>query len=227
MAILVGGAGTAMAQTSTSNNYQMTETQFGSSQESCSASYCARASIGDMTNGSPMRSNTATFEDIVDNEPILDVIIEPGDSNLGVLTPEKTATKTTTVKIRHYLTGGYTLQFIGDPPKFGDHTLSTPTTQTASRPGTEQFALNAVANTTPAVGTNPTQIPANNVPFGIVDPAYGVVNQFKYVSEDVIARSETDSGRTDYVISMIVNVSSATPAGHYTGDFMAVVIPAF
>ena len=224
---VVGTAGSAFATTSTSPNYQVTETQFGSSQESCSGQYCARASIGDPTSGTPTGNSTAEFQTIPDNEPTLEVIIEAGASNLGVLTTETTATKITTIRVRNYLSGGYVLQIIGSPPKFGDHTLATSGQPTASRPGTEQFGINAVANTSPNVGVNPVQVPEGATIFGAVNDNYSIPNLFKYTSEDVIGRGLTDTGRTDYTVSMIVNISNSTPAGHYTGDFAAVVIPAY
>jgi len=225
--IAVSGTTSAMAVTSSSENYQVTETQFGSTQQSCSGQYCAQASIGDVTNGAAMGSSTASFEDIVNNEPSLDVIIDVGESNLGVLTTETTATKTTTVRVRSYLTGGYILQIIGEPPKFNGHTLSASTAPIASLPGTEQFGINVAANTTPGVGAEPLQVPADQEVFGVVDENYRTPNMFKYESEDVIARGVTDSGRTDYTVSMIVNIANGTPAGHYTGDFAVVVIPAY
>ncbi|MDB5180494.1 MAG: exported protein of unknown function [Candidatus Saccharibacteria bacterium] len=227
VSIVIGGASTAFAITSSSNNYQMTETQFGSSQKSCSGQYCAQTSIGEATDGKTIASSTAEFQDVIDNEPLLDVVIEAGASNLGVLSTETTATKTTSIKIRNYLTGGYTLQLIGDAPKFGDHTLRTPNEPTASTPGVEQFAVNAVANTAPVVGANPVQVPDNQQTYGLVNTDYHFSNLYKYLSQDVIAHSDMDSGHTDYTISMIVNISSLTPAGHYSGDFMAVVIPSF
>lgn len=227
VSIVIGGASTAFAITSSSNNYQMTETQFGSSQKSCSGQYCAQTSIGEATDGKTIASSTAEFQDVIDNEPLLDVVIEAGASNLGVLSTETTATKTTSIKIRNYLTGGYTLQLIGDAPKFGDHTLRTPNEPTASTPGVEQFAVNAVANTAPVVGANPVQVPDNQQTYGLVNTDYHFSNLYKYLSQDVIAHSDKDSGRTDYTISMIVNISSSTPAGKYSGDFMAVVIPSF
>jgi hypothetical protein len=227
MCIVVGSAGSVQAITSSSNNYQMTESQFGSTQKSCSGTYCAQASIGEATDGKTIANDTAEFQDVVNNVPLLDVVVESGVSNLGVLSTETTATKTTTVRIRNYLTGGYTLQLIGDSPKFEGHSLRTSTEPTASTPGVEQFAINAVANTAPLVGANPVQVPADQQPFGIVNIDYNFSNLFKYVSEDTIAHSVTDSGHTDYTISMIVNISNSTPAGHYSGDFMAVVIPAF
>lgn len=221
------GSVPVMAVTSTSPNYQVTETQFGTTQRSCSGQYCAQTSIGEPTDGQPIASSTATFEDATNNEPFLDMIVEAGISNLGTLTTESTATKTTSVKVRSYLSGGYTLQITGEPPKFEGHLLTTPTEPIQSMPGTEQFGINVVANTTPNVGANPVQVPADQQAFGVADDLYKIPNKFMYQSEDVVARGVTDTGRTDYTISMIVNISSSTPAGKYTGDFAAVVMPAF
>lgn len=228
--IISGGTGTAAYAVSSSNNYQVTETEFGSgsTQQNCSGQYCAQASIGDMSAGrSASPGGSATFGSITSSDPLLEVIIDPGQSNLGILTTEATATKTMTVRVRSYLSGGYVLQIIGDPPKFANHTLRTPTTPTASSPGTEQFAINAAANSTPNIGANPVQVPSDQTSFGVVEDAYHLPNLFKYVSGDVVARSLTESGRTDYTISMIVNVSNSTPAGHFAADFAAVVVPVY
>jgi hypothetical protein len=228
--IVIGGSGTALAITSSSDTYKMTEGKFGagSTLQSCSDQYCAKASIGDLAaSSSSVGGGTATFDPIEGNDPRLEVIIDPGVSNLGVLTAETTATKTSVVRINNYLVGGYTLQIVGDPPKFGTHTLATLSSPTASAPGTEQFGINAVSNTAPNVGTDPAQLPSGVATFGVVDGAYNTPNLFKYASEGVVARSSAKSGRTDYTISMIVNISNATPAGHYAGDFAVVVIPAY
>lgn len=232
LAVLIIGShtNTVLAITSSSNNYQVTETELGgtSSSLNCSASYCAKASIGDMTAGSSKSSgNTATFGPITDSEPLLEVIVNPGDSNLGELTTERTATKTTTIQVRNYLSGGYMIQVTGAPPKYKNHTLSTPSAPTASAPGTEQFAINAAANTTPQVGTGVVQFPDSLTSFGVVDDNYKTPNLFKYTSGDIVAHSATESGQSTYTISMIVNVSNQTPAGHFSGDFSAVVIPVF
>ncbi|MBI3889045.1 hypothetical protein HY312_00500 [Candidatus Saccharibacteria bacterium] len=228
--ILVGSTGTVFAQTSTSNSYQMTESQFGvgSNKESCSGQYCARTSIGDIASGnSKSPKTTAAFGPVTPDEPLLEVIVDPGVSNLGDLTTEETATKTMTVRIRNYLSEGYTLQITGEPPSYKGHKLKTNSTPTASNPGTEQFGINATANTTPSVGANPLQVPSNEFSFGEVNTAYSTPNLFKYTSGEVVARSEKESGRTDYTISMVVNISNSTPAGHYNGDFSAVVVPIY
>lgn len=228
--IPLGIGGTAVAVTSSSSHYKVTETQFtsGTTVQSCSGSYCAKVSIGDAAVGDAANtSNVAQFGSITNSDPLLEVIVTAGQSNLGTLTTETTATKTTTVKIRNYLSGGYVLQIVGAPPKFNGHTLDTSDTPVQSVPGTEQFGINAVANTNPIVGANLVQVPSDQVSFGAVYDNYKNPNLFMFTSGDNVAHSTSSSGETDYTISMIVNISSGTPAGHYSGDFAAVVIPVY
>ncbi len=224
--VAVVGATSALAVTSNSDSYKLSEAQFGAgAQNNCSGQYCARASIGS-TSGAPAVS-TAEFQPVESSDPRLDVIIDPGTSNLGIMRPEATLTKTSVVRVSNYLTGGYTIQVKGDPPKFGNHTLATPTNPTASTPGTEQFAINIAQNSLPSVGAAPLQVPSGVATFGEVTDDYKTPNVFKYVSEDVVAGSDAESGRTDFTISFIVNVSPVTPAGKYTGEYEIIVMPAF
>lgn len=232
LAVLVsGGIGTtALAITSSSSHYKVTETQFtsGTTVQSCSGSYCAKVSIGDAAVGDTASpAVTAKFGSITNSDPLLEVIVEAGVSNLGTLTTQKTATKTTTVKVRNYLSGGYVLQIVGDPPKYNGHALETSDTPAQSVPGTEQFGINVVANTNPTVGANPVQVPTDKTSYGVANDNYNSPNLFMFHSGDDVAHSTKSSGETDYTISMIVNISSGTPAGHYSGDFSAVVIPVY
>lgn len=215
------------AVTSSSENYQLTESQFngGTVAEGCSESYCSQASIGDMS-GSVGKSSAA-FDQKPEDEPILEVIVDPGESNLGALTTEHTATKTMIVRIRNNLSEGYVLQLIGAAPKFGEHSLRTYAVPTASTPGIEQFGINVVANTTPLIGASPAQIPGGQGVFGDAYDGYNTPNLFKYTSGDVIARSTRSEGRTDYTVSMIVNIANTTPEGKYVADFAAVVVPTY
>lgn len=222
--LVFGSASTVMAN-STSPNYQIIETQFGggSTSTSCSGLYCAQVTLGDVSDGQQI--STASFGDVVDGEPVLEVIIDPGESNLGILTTERTATKTTNVRVRSHLSNGYALQIMGAAPKFGEHTLRALDRPTASKAGDEQFGINLVANNNPSVGRNPIQLPEGASPIGVVADQYGTPNLFQYVEEDVVASSRVASGRTDYTISMIVNISNATPPGDYSGDLAAILVP--
>lgn len=228
---VIGSAGTVMA-TSQSDNFEATEVEFGagSALNMCSGEYCAQASIGNISGGrisSP--SKTADFDSDIptSDDPMLEVIVEEGASDLGILTTDATASKETVIKIRNYLSDGYTLHIIGEPPKYQDHTLATPTSPTAATPGTEQFAINVVANSTPEVGSDPVQVPDDGISFGYVLPNYATADRFMYESGAAVARSDSETGRTDYTISMIVNVAGNTPAGHFQGDFSAVIMPLF
>ena len=222
-----GNQGTVFAlPTSSSSHYQLTETQFsaGSTQQSCSAQYCAQASLGDTSSG---QVSSAAFGAVSNTQPLLAMIIETGESNLGVLTTEKTATKVMNVKVRNFLSGGYVLQIVGDTPKFNGHNLAPMSTRGGSEPGKEQFGLNLSANTNPTVGADVAQVPADQAIFGVANDDYKIPNQFKYVSGDVIAHGVLDSGEASYTISMIVNIANSTPAGRYAGDFSAVLIPLY
>ena len=218
------------ALTSSSENYQMTEIEFGggSNLESCSEEYCARTSIGDVESGrTTAGESTAEFGEITEDEPLLEVIVDPGDSDLGILTTERTATKTSVIRVRNYESSGYILQLAGDPPQFEGHTLKTPSLPTSSMPGTEQFAINLAANTLPEIGAAPTQVPSIETSLGQATDTYSTPNLFAHNPGDVIGRSQRESGRTDYTISMIINIANSTPAGHYTGDFAAMVVPVY
>ena len=231
--VVVGTAGTVMATTSTSPHFELSEPEFGagSAIETCSGQYCAQASIGDVGSGSSSSpSTTAAFSGGLGTvtEPLLEVIVEPGVSDLGVLSTTATSHRTMKLKVRNYLSDGYTIQITGNAPRYGDYALHTPTTPTAAEPGTEQFALNVVANTSPTqMGADPVQVPSGEMSFGYVMPDYATPNRFMYQSGAVIAASDKESGQTDYTITMIVNVAGNTPAGHFAGDYTAVVIPAF
>lgn len=226
--LLLGGVGTAYAITSSSNSYQLTEEQFnaGSNLDSCSTQYCAQVTIGDPT--AAPRSGSASFTSSSgSDEPVIEVIIEPGESNLGTLTSEQTATKTTTIRIRSFLSGGYLLQIMGDPPKFAGHTLATSSIPELATPGKEQFGLNLVKNSLLNVGEDPVQVPGDGAIFGAAAEKYDQADKFMYNSGDVVAKSLLDSGRTDYTLTMMVNIASTTPAGHYSGDFSAIVMPGY
>lgn len=218
----------AAAETSSSANYKVTETEFGSSSsaEVCKGQYCTRASIGTIAGN----SGTATFGPDTPGVPTLEVIVEPGPepSYLGVLRTDQSATRTMIVKVRSYLSDGYFLQIAGKPPTNSGRSLATPSSPTASTPGTEQFGINAVANTAPAIfGANPVQVPSSEFSFGEVLPNYATANQYMYQNGGTVARSLTASGQTDYTISMIINVANNTPAGLYSTEFSAVVIPMY
>jgi len=230
LALFVASAQVSAADSS-SSNYQITNTSLGSGGsgggDNCSNQYCARVTIGDPTDSNTIYTSSSTFETLTEGEPSLDVIVDPGISNMGTLSTTVTGTKTTTLRVRTYLSSGYIVQIVGDAPHIANHTLDAMSVADISKPGTEQFGINLVANSTPNFGVDPIQVPSGQFAFGIANTDYDTANIFKYVSGDTIAHSSSETGRTDYTISMIVNVSNNTPAGHYSSDLSLIVIPVY
>lgn len=210
------------AQQSSSTNYQVNEVFFGNGGElnACSSSYCSKQSAGEMTVGnasSAAFSTQAGFN--TDREPYLAFSVTGGTTDLGVLTTGSAATATGTFAVKTYLAGGYVVKTVSDPPKNtlpNQPTLANLTTPTASSPGTEQFGINLVANTSPTnFGANPIQVPDGTFSFGSVASGYNTANLFKYVKGDTIAQSSRSTGETDFTISYLYNISNVTAAGEY------------
>lgn len=227
-------AGTVSAaapeSSSSSPNYMITEVQFGagSSINDCSENYCANTSLGDTAAGLMESSNfRAQAGGATTSEPLLEVAASGGFANLGTLDPTRTSTLSMTVSVRNYLTGGYVVQITGEPPGYESHRLASLEEPTFSNPGVEQFGINLVANKSPEVGANPVQVPSSDISFGQVADNYAMPDKFMYKDGDIVAYSKTDSGRTDYTISMILNISNATPKGWYISVFSAVVAPSY
>lgn len=236
LAISFGGVGRVTAggaPQSTSSHYSVSEVQIGgngSALKDCSGHYCAQEAVGSTVNGTASSANySAQFGSFTNDKPLLEVIVVGGIQDVGVLQPTTTATVSDTIKIRSYLSNGYSLYVTGNSPGQGTHNLNTmaggcPCT---SQPGTEQFGINLSANTTPNIGAGPIQVPSGTFSFGSVHSGYDQSNHFKYSNGDNVAGSIKSTGETDYTLSMILNISPATPAGRYTGNFSAVVVPTY
>ena len=210
------------AQQSSSTNYSVNEVFFGTGGElnACSSSYCSKQAAGETAVGnaaSAAFSAQAGFN--TDRTPYIAFSVTGGSTDLGVLSVGSAKTATGTFAVKTYLAGGYVVQTVSDPPtntlpnKPMLNALSTPT---ASSPGTEQFGINLVANTSPTTfGAAPIQVPDGTFSFGTVASGYGTSNLFKYVKGDTIAQSTRSTGETDYTISYLYNISNVTAAGEY------------
>ncbi len=219
-----------VATTTKSQNYEAIEAEFGSGAalETCSGSYCAKATLSIGGGDSSSQSYSVDFGPLTDDdEPVLQMVLEPGESNLGDLQIDRTATRTMILKVRSHLAGGYIVQVTGNTPRYNDYYLAAPIEPTPSLVGTEQFGINLVANSEPQVGVNPVQLPSEQEIKGVVLPRYAVPNMFAYTNGDPVARMDSESSLVRYTISMIVNVSGTTPAGHFSGDFSTIVTPVF
>lgn len=217
-------------QESSSNNYKVDQIFMGVGGElnACSATYCAKQTAGEIAAGhaaGTLFRTQAGFN--TDRSPYIAFSVVGGSTDLGYLSEAGTATTTGTFAVKTYLSQGYVVQVVSDPPTntgTSGHQLAPMAAAAGSSVGTEQFGMNLVANTAPAVfGANPVQVPDNTFSFGTVATGYDTANQYKYNKGDIVATSTKSSGETDYTVSFIYNISDLTPDGTYVfnGTFVA------
>lgn len=217
---------------SSSTNYRVEESTFGVGGEldASSPNYRSKQSAGETTIGNTSSANyqaNAGFN--TTDQPMLEFEVTSGNIDLGVLNTASTATANGTFSIRTYLSGGYVVTAVNDPPKNESGVaLNSLTSPTASSAGAEQFGINLVANTSPTTfGSNPSQSPDSTFGFGFASSGYNTANLYKYVKGDKIAESATSSGKTIFTVSYIFNVSALTKAGNYNTDQTFVVTSTF
>lgn len=225
----------AVSAQHTSPDYQIDEIFIGSGGEldACSADFCAQQSAGGTTGGESSSDEygiIAGFGSPAD--PFLSMVVD-GSTNIdmGVLNTSTTSAASTSFKITSYLSSGYVVRVHGDAPTNNSgpvpHSLAALNSPTSSSFGTEQFGINLVANDEPGIGANPQQFPDNTFAYGEPSIGYDQADHFKYVDGDIIAESISESGETSYTMSIISNVSNATPGGRYTTMLVIQAIATF
>lgn len=211
---------TALAQTSSSPNYQVDQTFFGSGGETGleSDNFQARAALGELGIGELNSANFRAFAGFTTtDEPFIEFVVTGNNIDLGFLSTDEVSTAQGQFYVRAWQAGGYYVTNEADPPTniSNSHQFDTPENPTSSQPGTEQFGMNLVANSSPNVGENLIQQPDGSFSFGQVASEYAQVNSFLHNKGDVIAFSEESTSVTLYTISYIFNISNATPSGQY------------
>ena len=133
-------------------------------------------------------------------------------TNMGQLDTTSTLVAHSQMAVGTNASGGFAITAIGSPPTAGTTVVDSPSEPTASNPGTTQFAINLVANSDPAIGRDPEGTWANAVTM----PDYGIPNQYKYTSGDVVAYSPNVSLMKKFTVSYILNAGNNLRAGVYS-----------
>lgn len=214
--------GTVLAQSSSSTNYKVDQTFFGTGGEldAASASYRAKQTAGELAIGMTASTSYSAFAGFnTTDDPFLEFVVIGNNIDLGYLETTSTKTANGVFSVRAWQAHGYVVQTQSNPPtntSTGAQQLAAPSTPTASAVGTEQFGINLVANTSPTTfGANPAQQPDSTFSFGEVATGYDTPNLYKYVKGDVIAHSDKSTSITQYTISYIFNINEVTPSGQY------------
>lgn len=222
------------APTYSSPNYGVDEVFMGAGglNDAQSASYRARASLGDTAVGNASSGNFQMYGGFTTTtDPFLEFVVDSANINLGQLREDSTSSTSATFRIRTYLASGYNVTTESNPPTMTSgtsHIMATNATPTGPTIGTEQFGINLVANTSPTtIGDDPVQIPDNTFGFGQVDGDYDNPNLFMYTKGDRVAFSNTSSGFTEYTITYIYNIGELTPAGDYIFNHILVATSTF
>lgn len=133
-------------------------------------------------------------------------------TNMGQMETDSTLVARSQMSVGTNATGGFAITSVGTPLAAGTSVIDGISVPTESIPGRNQFGINLVANTAPAIGSNPEGEWANATPTA----DYSIQDQYKYVSGDVIAESPNVSLMKKFTISYIVNASPSLRAGVYS-----------
>lgn len=210
----------AYADTSSSANYQVDQTFFGSGGElnACSASYCSKQTAGELAVGSTAGTLYQAYAGFnTTDAPFIEFYVTSSSTDLDYLDTGAPTTTTGQFYVRAWQAAGYVVRTESDPPAntTNNYEITPLASASASSPGSEQFGINLVDNTAPNIGSNPLQVPDNTFSFGEAEPGYDTINQFKYNKGDIIARSTKSTSVTVFTVSYLFNISETTPSGEY------------
>ena len=132
--------------------------------------------------------------------------------DMGTLSPDNTLTAQSQMAVGTNASQGFVVTANGPPMAAGTSVINSPRLPTESQPGTNQFGINLVENTVPAIGGNPEGTWANAIPAA----DYSIPNKYKFVSGDVVAYSPNVSLMRKFTVSYILNSSKDLRAGVYT-----------
>ncbi len=214
-----------------STNYSVEESSFSSgSGFGTSTSYGAQGSIGDFGGAAYSTNYGAYAGPITPNEEYLEVFVDAATIDFGTLSSSVTSTGTASFYVRAYLNSSYSVVTLSQPPtsENGD-TIAPLTSSAAPSTGTEQFGINLVANTSPAIGADPAHQPDSTYANGVAATGYDTDGQFRYNAGESIASStgEPAWGQTNFTISYIANISVLTEAGSYQMVHELAAVPTF
>jgi hypothetical protein len=132
--------------------------------------------------------------------------------DLGTFSNESPLVAYSQMAVGTNASGGFAITANGAPPSAGTNVIDNLEAPAPSTPGTNQFGINLVQNTDPAIGQNPEGTWAN----AIAAPGYDTPNMYKYVPGEVVAYSPNVSLMKKFTVSYLLNASPTLRAGVYT-----------
>jgi hypothetical protein len=133
-------------------------------------------------------------------------------TDMGTLDGEHTLKAVSQMAAGTNATGGYVITVNGPTLSAGTNVIKALPIPTASAAGTNQFGINLVQNSDPALGADPDGPFAN----ATVASGYDTPNVFKYGDGDVVASAPNVSLIRRFTVSYILNSSDTLRPGVYT-----------
>ena len=158
----------------------------------------------------------------IEGEPTVGFSVQSVNLDFGELSPKITRYATHIFSAYTNAKEGYTIKVYGQSLHSADYTIGAiGSTATSLAIGAEQFGLNLVRNTLPALGADPVG------GIGAAAANYNQVNKFAFHEGDTIAYAESYSYQTNFTVTAIVNIADDTPAGAYETILTYEFIPIF
>jgi hypothetical protein len=142
--------------------------------------------------------------------------------DFGNLSSKSSSQATSQLLVATNAANGYTVQVYGTTMTAGNNVINALNADTKSQPGSAQFGVNLRANSIPVVGADPTG-PGSGQPAS----GYDTPNQYRFVSNDIIAGSSTSDSYRKYTVSYLVNVPATQPPGIYASTLTYVAAGSF
>jgi len=133
-------------------------------------------------------------------------------TDMGTLDTKSTLKARSQMAVGTNASGGFAITANGTPMSAATNVIDSPSIPTESTPGKNQFGINLVENSNPAIGDNPEGEWAN----AVASPNYSIPNMYMYVPGDVVAYSPNVSLMKKFTVSYILNASPSLRAGVYT-----------
>lgn len=133
-------------------------------------------------------------------------------TDMGQLSHASTLTAQSQMAVGTNASGGFAITAVGAPMSAGTSIITPLATPTTSQQGNNQFGINLVENTSPAVGSNPVGDWAN----AVASTDYSMPDRYKFVSGDVVAYSPNVSLMRKFTVSYVVNSHENLRAGVYS-----------
>jgi hypothetical protein len=175
-----------VSPTYTSPNYSADQVFFGTggSLNQSSPNYSAQVTVGETGVGNFVGSAYQAYSGFnTTADPFLQIELTCSNLNLGVLNTAVVTTGTACFFVRAWDAHGYVVQTDGNPPQNGSHTFCTRASYTSpctqppltSSPGTEQFGMNLVADTTGNLSNASDTCPVSSNPIqATVKPSFSI-----------------------------------------------------